>query len=130
MIGDGEMGEGQVWEAFAAAHKYKVGSLTAIIDQNGFQQTAATSEVLDLSPFADKIAAFGWHVQTIDGNSMQAVMAALETAGDIIDRPTAIVARTQKGFGILPVLEAEGDLNYHGKPLSPAVAEKALKLLV
>ncbi len=129
MIGDGEMGEGQVWEAFAAAHKYEIGSLTAIIDQNGYQQTAATSEVLDLTPFADKIAAFGWHVQTIDGNRMQAVLGALKMAAAITDRPTAIVARTQKGFGILPVLEEEGDLNYHGKPLSPAVAEKALELL-
>lgn len=130
MIGDGEMEEGQVWEAFAAAHKYRVGNLTAIVDQNGYQQTGPTSEVLDLTPFADKIAAFGWHVQTIEGNEIEAVIGALETATGISDGPTAIVSRTKKGFGILPVLEEEGDLNYHGKPLPPDVAEKALKLLV
>lgn len=129
MMGDGEMGEGQVWEAIASAGKYKLGNLTAIIDQNGYQQTGATKDVLDLAPFADKIAPFGWHTQTIEGNSMQAVVDALEAAKKVTDQPTMIVSKTQKGFGILPILEAEGDLNYHGKPLSPALAEKALELL-
>ena len=129
MIGDGEMGEGQVWEAFAAAHKYRLGNLTAIIDQNGYQQTGATSDVLDMTPFADKIEAFGWHVQTISGNEMAEVVEALRVASEIEDRPTAIVSQTRKGFGILPILEEEGDVNYHGKPLPPAVAEKALELL-
>ena len=129
MIGDGEMGEGQVWEAIATAHKYKLGNLTAIIDQNGYQQTGATNEVLDLTPFADKIASFGWHTQTVDGNDMVAVVGALETAAAVMDQPTAIVAQTQKGFGILPVLEEEGDMNFHGKPLTPDMAEKALELL-
>ena len=129
IIGDGEMGEGQVWEALAAAHKYKLGNLTAIIDQNGFQQTGATKDVLDQKPFGDKLAAFGWHVQTIEGNKMAPVVDALEKATAITDRPTAIVSQTQKGFGILPILEEEHDLNYHGKPLSKKLAEKALALL-
>ena len=126
MIGDGEMGEGQVWEAFATAAKYKLDNLIAIIDQNGFQQTGATKEVLDLKPFAEKIAPFGWHTQTINGNDQQEALDALETAINHSGGPSVIVSQTQKGFGILPVLEAEGDLNYHGKPLSPALAEKAL----
>ena len=129
LIGDGEMGEGQVWEAIAAAAKYKTSNLTAIIDQNGYQQTGSTAEVLDLRPFADKISAFGWHTQTIEGNDMASVVAALETSRQVKDRPTLIVAQTKKGFGILPILEAEGDTNYHGKPLPPAAAEKALQLL-
>lgn len=129
MMGDGEMGEGQVWEALATAHKYKLGSLTAIVDQNGYQQTGATSGVLDLTPFDEKIAAFGWHTQTIDGNNMEAALEALKTAVSITDRPTAIVSKTQKGFGILPILEELGDLNFHGMPLSPDLAEKALELL-
>ena len=129
LIGDGEMGEGQVWEAIAAAAKYKTSNLTAIIDQNGYQQTGATAEVLDMRPFADKIAAFGWHTQTIEGNDMASVVSALEKARQVKDRPTLIVSQTKKGFGILPILEAEGDTNYHGKPLPPAVAEKALQLL-
>jgi len=129
MMGDGEMGEGQVWEAIATAHKYQLGNLTAIIDQNGYQQTGATKDVLDLKPFADKIAAFGWHTQTINGNDMAEVVSALETATAVTDKPTLIVSETKKGFGILPILEAEGDLNFHGKPLPPDLAEKALELL-
>jgi transketolase len=129
LIGDGEMGEGQVWEAIASAAKYKLGNLTAIIDQNGYQQTGATKDVLDLKPFADKIAPFGWHAQTINGNDQAVVQAALEEAATITDRPKVIVSQTQKGFGILPVLETTGDLNYHGKPLSPELAKKALELL-
>jgi len=126
VLGDGELGEGQVWEACAAAHKYRVGRLTAIVDQNGYQQTGATADVLDLRPFDAKFAAFGWHTQTINGNVMSEVVEALETAVGITDRPTAIVAETQKGFGILPVLEAAGDMNFHGKPLPPDIAEQAL----
>ncbi len=129
MIGDGEMGEGQVWEALATANKYRLGNLTAIIDQNGYQQTGATKDVLDQRPFGEKLAAFGWNVQTIDGNHMASALEALENALRVTDQPTAIVSRTQKGFGILPVLEEEKDLNYHGKPLPPKVAEKALALL-
>ncbi len=129
MLGDGEMGEGQVWEAFAAANKYKLGNLTAIIDQNGYQQTGATKDVLDMGSFEAKLSSFGWHTQAIKGNNMEAVLKALNAASKITDQPTAIVSRTKKGFGILPILEEEGDLNYHGKPLSPKLAEKALKLL-
>ncbi|GIX04818.1 MAG: transketolase [Planctomycetaceae bacterium] len=129
MLGDGEMGEGQVWEAIASAYKYRLSNVTAIVDQNGYQQTGATKDVLDLTPFAPKFAAFGWHVQTINGNSLPEVLSALKAAREVHDRPTAIVAQTRKGFGILPVLEATGDPNYHGKPLSRELAEKALALL-
>jgi len=129
VIGDGEMGEGQVWEAMASAHKYKLGNLTAIVDQNGFQQTGATGDVLDMGSFHDKFEAFGWHTQSINGNDMQAVVEALENAAQVSDRPTAIVSKTQKGFGILPLLEKQGDVNFHGKPLSPDLAEEALELL-
>ncbi|MBX3443072.1 MAG: transketolase [Planctomyces sp.] len=129
MLGDGEMGEGQVWEAIASADKYKLGNLTAIIDQNGYQQTGSTREVLDLTDFQPKLEAFGWHVQTINGNDMGEVVAALKASTAVTDRPTAIVSRTQKGFGILPLLQQENDTNYHGKPLSKELAEKALALL-
>ncbi len=129
MIGDGEMGEGQVWEAFATADKYKLGNLTAIIDQNGYQQTGATKDVLDYGDFAEKVATFGWHTQTINGNNMEEVLKALEVASQQKDKPSLIVSRTQKGFGILPVMEEAGDMNFHGKPLSKELAEKALALL-
>ncbi len=129
MLGDGEMGEGQVWEAIATANKYRLGNLTAIVDQNGYQQTGATHDVLDLSEFQPKFEAFGWHVQTINGNEMGEVVEALAAARKVSDQPTAIVAKTKKGFGILPVLEEAGDANFHGKPLPPELAEKALALL-
>ncbi|MEZ6045310.1 MAG: transketolase [Planctomycetaceae bacterium] len=129
VIGDGEMGEGQVWEDFAAAAKYQNGNLTAIIDQNGYQQTGSTKEVLDMGDFQKKIEPFGWHVQTINGNTMEEVVEALKVAEGITDRPKAIVSKTKKGFGILPLLEEAGDTNFHGKPLPPAMAEKALAML-
>ena len=129
MMGDGELGEGQVWEAVASAHKYKLSNLTAIVDQNGYQQTGSTHDVLDLTPIADKFAAFGWHTQTIEGNSLDPVLKAFDVALKVTDRPQVIVSKTRKGFGILPIMEEEKDLNYHGKPLSPKLAEKALALL-
>jgi transketolase len=129
MTGDGEIEEGQVWEAFSAGHKYKLANLTAITDRNGYQQTGPTSEVMDMTPIEGKIAAYGWHTQVIEGNEMQAVVDALGKAREVKDQPTAIVSRTRKGFGILPLLEKEGDLNYHGKPLSKELAEQALQLI-
>ncbi|MCA8999295.1 MAG: transketolase, partial [Planctomycetaceae bacterium] len=126
MLGDGEMGEGQVWEAIASAAKYQCGNLTAIIDQNGYQQTGATKEVLDLTEFQPKIEAFGWHVQTIEGNDMGAVVDSLKVAASVTDKPKCIVSKTKKGYGILPILETTGDVNFHGKPLPQELAEKAL----
>jgi transketolase len=129
MMGDGESEEGQVWEAYEAAHKYQLSNLTAIVDLNGYQQTGATHDVMDLTPMGDKIAAFGWHTQTIEGNDLEAVVKALEQARQVKDRPTAIVSKTRKGFGILPLLEQEGDVNYHGKALPKPLAEKALQMI-
>ena len=129
MTGDGEMGEGQIWEAIASAGKFKTSNLTLIVDQNGYQQTGSTESVLDLTPFAEKIEPFGWHVQTIAGNDMGEVVAALDKARAVNDRPTCIVSETRKGAGILPLLEKLGDLNHHGKPLTPDQAEEALAML-
>jgi transketolase len=129
MTGDGEIEEGQFWEALAAGRKYDLNNLTVVVDQNGYQQTGSTSEVLDLKPIEAKIAAFGWHTQVVEGNQMESVLDGLAKAAKVTDGPTAIVSRTKKGFGILPVLEEDGDVNYHGKPLSPKLAEKALALL-
>ncbi|MBX3447958.1 MAG: transketolase [Planctomycetaceae bacterium] len=129
MSGDGEMGEGQMWEAIASASKYKLSNLTLIIDQNGYQQTGSHAEVLDLRPFDSKLKAFGWETLVINGNVMSEVVDALGKLKSIKDRPTCIVSQTKKGFGILPVLETTGDVNYHGKPLSKELAEKALAYL-
>ena len=129
LLGDGEIGEGQVWEAAAAAAKYRVGNLTAIVDHNGFQQTGRTEEVLDRSPIEDKFKAFGWHASTIDGHSLEAVLEALSDAKNYPSQPQAIIATTEKGHGIVPLLKELNDENFHGQALSAEVAEKALQHL-
>src|SRR5258708_30063290 len=91
MTGDGEIEEGQVWEAVMAAHKYKLDNLVAIVDQNGYQQTGATAEVLDLRPLKDKFAAFGWASMEINGHDLKEVLDAFATAAKTKGQPTAIV---------------------------------------
>jgi transketolase len=123
MLGDGEIDQGQVWEAVMAAAKFQLDNLVAIVDHNGYQQTGATKEVLDLDPIPPKFAAFGWDVQEINGHDLTAVLAALQKAKATKDRPSAIVAHTVKGY---PIIDMLSERNYHGKPLSAADAEKAL----
>src|ERR1700722_1894172 len=89
MTGDGELGEGQVWEAAMAAHKFKADNLVAIVDQNGYQQTGPTAEVFDLRPVAPKFEAFGWFAQEIDGHDLNAVLGALDKAAKTKGRPSA-----------------------------------------
>src|SRR5262245_30535337 len=104
LTGDGELGEGQVWEAAASAAKYALDNLTVIIDRNHFQQTGAAEEVLDLSPIDGKFAAFGWHTRTINGNDMKEVLNAFEALRKVKSQPTCLLALTHKGQGILPLL--------------------------
>ncbi|MFN4260455.1 MAG: transketolase [Gemmataceae bacterium] len=127
LLGDGEVDEGQVWEAVMSAHKYQLDNLVAIVDQNGYQQTGPTAEVLDLRPLAPKFEAFGWFAQEIDGHDVDAVLAALRKAAATKGRPSAIVARTIKGYPIQDLLSS--DPNHHGKPLTPQEAEQALRII-
>ena len=129
LMGDGEIDEGQVWEAMAAADKYGCGNLVGIIDVNRYQQTGATEKVLDMGPLAKKCEAFGWHTLEIEGNDMSAVMDALKAAKAETGRPTCIVSHTKKGAGIIPLMEKWGDTNMHGKPLSQEQADEALAYL-
>jgi transketolase len=124
LIGDGEMDEGQVWEAAMAAAKFKLDNLLAIVDQNGYQQTGPTAEVLDLRPVAPRWEAFGWFAQDINGHQLPEVLAALKKAAETKGRPSVIVARTVKGFPITDVLGS--DVNHHGKPLTADEAKKAI----
>lgn len=126
VIGDGELGEGQVWEAAAAAAKYQLDNLTAIIDRNHFQQTGAAEEVLNMDPIDGKFTAFGWKTQVINGNDMREVVTALERAREVKERPSCIVALTHKGQGILGVLRKLNDVNFHGKPLPAKYLDEAL----
>jgi transketolase len=127
LLGDGEVEEGQVWEAAMAASKFQVDHLIAIVDLNGYQQTGPTAEVLDLRPEAPRWEAFGWHVQECNGNDMGEVVTALEKAVANRGRPSVLLAHTVKGWPIQGLLTK--DPNHHGKALTEAEATAALKLL-
>lgn len=127
MMGDGEIAEGQVWEAAMAAAKYKLDNLVAIVDQNGYQQTGPTTEVLDLRPVRPRFEAFGWFAQEINGNDMGEVVAALKKAITTKGKPSVIIASTVKGWPIQALLTS--DPNHHGKPLTADEANKALAML-
>jgi transketolase len=127
LLGDGEIEEGQVWEAVMSAHKYQLDRLIAIVDQNGYQQTGPTSEVLDLRPLPPRFEAFGWAAQEINGNNMKEVVAAFQNATQTKGKPSVIVARTVKGYPISSILS--NDPNHHGKPLTEDEAAKALAII-
>jgi transketolase len=127
MTGDGELGEGQVWEASMSAAKYRLDNLVLIVDQNGYQQTGSTTEVLDLRPLVPRFEAFGWFAQEINGHDLNEILQAFDKARQIKGKPTAIVARTIKGYPIHTILTS--DPNHHGKPLTKEQAEKALAML-
>ncbi len=127
MMGDGESAEGQCWEAIESAPKFKLDNLVAIVDQNGYQQTGATKDVLDLRPLAAKYEAFGWSAQEVEGNDMEKVMAALAKATSAKGKPQAIISKTVKGYPIQGLLAS--DPNHHGKPLTKDEAAKALVFL-
>ena len=97
IIGDGELAEGQIWEAAMAASHYKADNLVAFVDKNDVQATGPVKEMLDSNPVADKWAAFGWHVIEIDGHSVKEILDALEEADKVKGQPTVIVAHTVKG---------------------------------
>jgi transketolase len=126
LTGDGELDEGQNWEAAAAAVKLKLDNLTLIVDRNHFQQTGAAEDVLNLDPIDGKFAAFGWRTQVINGNDLREVLKALERARAAEGLPVCIVALTHKGQGILNVLRKLGDTNFHGKPVPPKYLDEAL----
>jgi transketolase len=126
MTGDGELDEGQNWEAAASAAKYKLDNLTLIVDRNHFQQTGPAEEVLNMDPIDGKFTAFGWKTQVINGNDMGEVVVALTRARAVKGQPACIVSLTHKGQGILPLLTKLGDTNFHGKPVPAKYLDEAL----
>ncbi len=126
MTGDGELDEGQNWEAAAAAAKFGLDNLTLIVDRNHFQQTGPAEEVLNMDPIDGKFTAFGWKTQVINGNDMREVLTALDRANAVKGMPTCIVSLTHKGQGILNLLRKLGDTNFHGKPLPLKYLDEAL----
>ena len=115
VVGDGELDEGQIWEAAMAAAAYKQDNLCAIIDYNGVQATDATEKVLPNGQLKEKWEAFGWHVIEIDGHDMAQILAALDEAKATKGMPTAILAHTVKGKGFA---FAEGKAAYHNASMN------------
>jgi len=115
LMSDGEQQEGNTWEAAMFAGKYKLHNLTAVMDRNNIQIDGVTEDVMPLEPLADKYRAFGWHVLEVGGHDMRALIAAVEEARAIVEKPTLIIAHTIPGKG---VPEIEGDYRWHGKPPS------------
>lgn len=113
LLGDGELQEGQVWEAAMTAAHYRLGKVTAIVDNNGLQIDGAVADVMGIEPLADKWRSFGWEVQTIDGHRFEEIVPALEgvRAKGLSDRPSVIIAKTVKGKGVSIF---EGKAKYHG----------------
>lgn len=126
MIGDGEINEGQIWEAAATASHYHLDNLVALIDVNGLQNDAETKKVKDMQNIADKWKAFGFHTLEINGHDFHEIFAALDDARSHKGIPTAIIAHTIKGKGISFM---ENVVEFHGKTPSKEEYEKGMKEL-
>lgn len=112
LLGDGEIQEGQVWEACMLAAHYKLDNFVAIVDNNGLQIDGAVDKVMSPYPIDEKLKAFGFHVEVIDGHDFNQIEAALNTAKTVKGQPTAIVMKTLKGKGVSFM---EGQASWHGK---------------
>ena len=126
LMGDGELNEGNVWEAAMLAAKYKLHNLTAIIDRNNIQIDGPTDEVMPLEDLSEKWQAFGWHVFEIDGHNIEAVFNACQEAKAIVNKPVVIIAHTIPGKGVDFM---EYDYHWHGAPPDSDQAKKALAQL-
>jgi len=126
LLGDGEMQEGQVWEAAMTSAHYKLDNLTIFIDNNGLQIDGTNEEVKNVNPIEDKWKVFGWHVITIDGHDLHQIEKAVEEAKNTKGKPTAIVAKTIKGKGVSFM---ENQVGWHGVAPNAEQKEQALKEL-
>lgn len=112
ILGDGEIEEGQVWEAAMFAAHYKLDNLCAVVDNNGLQIDGKISDVMSPYPIDEKFAAFGWHVITINGHDFNELEKAFNEAETVFGKPTVIILRTTKGKGVSYM---ENQVGWHGK---------------
>ena len=127
LMGDGETGEGSVWESALVASSNKLGNLVAVIDRNRQLMTSFDEERVTLEPYTDKWAAFGWNVIHVDGHDMRALVEAIDSLPPTdSDKPTVIVAETVKGKGVDFM---EHNLAWHAGSLGAADLERALAAL-
>ena len=126
VMGDGELNEGNIWEAAMFAGKYKLHNLIGIIDRNNIQIDGNTEDVMPLEDLKGKWESFGWHVQEIDGNNIESIIDACSMARAITEKPSIIIAHTIPGKGV-PFMEY--DYHWHGAPPNSEQAKEALKKL-
>jgi len=126
IMGDGELNEGNVWEAAMLASKYKLANITAFIDRNNIQIDGPTETVMPLENLKDKWESFGWYVIEIDGNNMKAIIDATILAKAIENKPVMIIAHTIPGMGVDFM---ENDYHWHGIPPDEEQAKLALREL-
>ena len=112
ILGDGELQEGQVWEAAMSAAHYRTSNLCAFVDNNGLQIDGPVDRIMRVDPIAEKFAAFGWNAMTIDGHDILSILDALDAARACTDKPTVVVAKTVKGKGVSIF---ENKVEWHGK---------------
>src|SRR3989344_6704650 len=123
-MSDGEQQEGNTWEGAMFAGKNKLSNLTAVMDRNNIQIDGMTEDVMPLEPLAEKYRAFNWHVLEVNGNDINAFIAAVDEAKAIHEKPTLIIAHTIPGKG---VPEIEFDYHWHGKPPTAEEGKRFLK---
>ena len=123
LLGDGEIQEGQVWEAAMAAAHYKLDNLVLIVDNNGLQIDGNVADVMSPYPIVDKLLSFGFHTIAIDGHDFEAIDKAMTEAKKVKGQPTAIVMSTVKGKGVSFM---QNDAGWHGKAPNDAEFEQAM----
>ena len=126
LLGDGEVQEGQIWEAAMTASHYRLDNLTALLDRNRLQIDGRTKEVMSIEPLASKWKAFGWHATEVDGHNPQEILTALNGCDEVKGRPSIIIAHTIKGKGVSIF---EDQVKYHGVAPTKEEYEQALKEL-
>ena len=126
ILGDGEIEEGQIWEAAMTANKYKLDNLCVIVDNNNLQIDGTIEEVMSSYPIDEKFKSFGFNVLTIDGNNIEEILNGFEIAKQTKNKPTCIIAKTIKGKGVSFM---ENKVGWHGKAPNEEEYEEAMKNL-
>ncbi|MDG6907596.1 MAG: transketolase [Nitrososphaerota archaeon] len=124
MMGDGEMQEGQIWEAAMCASKYGLDNITGIVDRNGIQQDGLTEQIMPIEPLSAKWKSFNWNVIEVDGYDFEQITGAFARAKQVRNRPTVIIAHTTKGKGVEFM---EWAPEYHGKVPDKETVSKIIR---